>query len=163
MLFAVFTAKNCRCASWLLKGKHLRRRWARRKGEWKVNYFNSTSLNSKVWKDIFAWKVMLWKVSTLNAACLGGLQWNKQKGNLPGCLCVKGTKILHFFSNPLSPVQTQWDQCWSLKQQAGVCFNFQIKARSRSQHDFTSCWKELKERAVGFVSEEYLKLAVLVL
>lgn len=33
MLFAVFTAKNCRCASWLLKGKHLRRRWARRKGE----------------------------------------------------------------------------------------------------------------------------------
>lgn len=120
MLFAVLTAKNCRCSSWLLKGKHMRRRWARRKGEWKVNDFNSTLLNSKVWRDIFAWKVMLWKVSTLNAACLGGLQWNKQESNLPGCLCVEGNKKPAFLFKASQPCANYWDQYWSLKA-AGWC------------------------------------------
>lgn len=44
------------------------------------------------------------------SSVFGVVQRNKQKGNLLGYLCVKGDKTLPFFSKPLSPLQTHWEQ-----------------------------------------------------
>jgi len=72
------------------------------------------------------------------SSVFGVVQWNKQKGNLLGCLCVKGDKKPAF---PFKASQPSTNSLGSGLEFKGNRLVFaltrEIKAWSRSQEDFT--------------------------